>query len=152
FCQKTVTLFIDPVKNIYCFFNVTILTQPNFINKTIMKSLYYFFILIFITGFISCRDDFHFEPSSGTELAFSKDTVYLDTIFSNIGSSTYNLKVYNKSNKDIKIPSVRLNKGENSNFRLMVDGLTGKSFENIELLANDSLFIFVETTVDIKQQ
>src|SRR5690606_27216494 len=79
-------------------------------------------------------------------------TVYLDTIFSNIGSSTYNLKVYNKSNKDIKIPSVRLNKGENSNFRLMVDGLAGKSFENIELLANDSLFIFVETTVDIKQQ
>lgn len=117
-----------------------------------MKSLYYFFILIFITGFISCRDDFHFEPSSGTELAFSKDTVYLDTIFSNIGSSTYNLKVYNNSDKDIKIPSIRLNKGENSGFRLMVDGISGKSFENVELLAKDSLFIFVETTVDIKAQ
>src|SRR5690606_19784931 len=101
---------------------------------------------------LSCRDDFHFEPSSGTELAFSKDTIYLDTIFSNIASSTYNLRVYNKRNKDIKIPSIRLNKGENSNFRLMVDGMAGKSFENVELLANDSLFIFVETTVDIKQQ
>ena len=101
---------------------------------------------------LSCRDDFHFETSSGSELSFSKDTVYLDTVFSNIGSSTYNLRVYNKSNKDIKIPSIRLNKGESSNFRLMVDGMAGKNFENVELLANDSLFIFVETTVDIKQQ
>lgn len=117
-----------------------------------MKFLYNIILIVCLASLASCRDDFHFEPSSGTELAFSKDTVYLDTIFSNIGSSTYNLKVYNKSNKDIKIPSVRLNKGENSNFRLMVDGLAGKSFENIELLANDSLFIFVETTVDIKQQ
>ena len=117
-----------------------------------MKSLFNFFILFFITGFVSCRDDFHFEPSSGSDLTFSKDTIYLDTIFSNIGSSTYNLRVYNKSNKDIKIPSIRLNKGESSNFRLMVDGIAGKSFENIELLAKDSLFIFVETTVDIKQQ
>ncbi len=111
-------------------------------------------VLISIIGFIlfSCRDDFHFEPSSGSDLAFSKDTVYLDTIFTNIGSSTYNLKVYNKSNKDIKIPSIRLAKGESSSFRLMVDGMPGKSFENVELLKNDSLFIFVETTVDIKQQ
>jgi len=110
--------------------------------------------LISIMGCLlfSCRDDFHFEPSSGTELAFSKDTVYLDTIFSNIGSSTYNLRVYNKSNKDIKIPTIRLADGENSNFRLMVDGMAGKSFENVEILANDSMFIFVETTVDIKQQ
>ena len=117
-----------------------------------MKSLSNIFLIICLISLASCRDDFHFEPSSGTELAFSKDTIYLDTIFSNIGSSTYNLRVYNKSNKDIKIPSIRLNKGENSNFRLMVDGMAGKSFENVELLANDSLFIFVETTVDIKQQ
>lgn len=118
--------------------------MKSFINITLL--------LFFIVGIVSCRDDFHFEPSSGSELAFSKDTVYLDTIFTNIGSSTYNLKVYNKSAKDIKIPSIRLANGESSGFRLMVDGMAGKSFENVELLANDSLFIFVETTVDIKQQ
>jgi len=117
-----------------------------------MKFLYQLVFLFVIVSLASCRDDFHFEPSSGSELRFSKDTVYLDTVFSNIGSSTYNLKVYNKSNKDIKIPSIRLSKGENSGFRLMVDGMAGKSFENVELLAHDSLFIFVETTVDIKQQ
>src|SRR5690554_7911344 len=117
-----------------------------------MKFTYNIFLFLFIASMVSCRDDFHFEPSSGSELAFSKDTVYLDTIFTNIGSSTYNLKVYNKSAKDIKIPSIRLANGESSGFRLMVDGMAGKSFENVELLANDSLFIFVETTVDIRSE
>src|SRR5690606_13272904 len=117
-----------------------------------MKYLYNLLILVCVISLASCRDDFNFEPATGSELTFSKDTVYLDTIFSNIGSSTYNLKVYNKSNKDIKIPSISLGKGDNSHFRLMVDGMPGKSFNNIELLAKDSLFIFVETTVDIKQQ
>ncbi len=109
-------------------------------------------ILIFWS---SCRKDFEFSPSNGT-LQFSKDTVYLDTVFTNIGSSTYNLKVYNKSNKDIVIPSVRLSQGQNSMYRLNVDGITGsgpqqgKEFENIELLAKDSMYIFIETTIDIE--
>ena len=44
----------------------------------------------------SCRKDFETISSYG-KLAFSKDTVFLDTVFSNIGSATYNLKVYNLS-------------------------------------------------------
>ena len=43
----------------------------------------------------SCNDDIEFEIND-TPLLFSKDTVYLDTVFTNIGSSTYNLKVYNR--------------------------------------------------------
>ncbi|MEZ4792107.1 MAG: right-handed parallel beta-helix repeat-containing protein [Gelidibacter sp.] len=97
----------------------------------------------------SCRKDFNFEPSTGN-LEFSKDTVYLDTVFTNIGSSTYNLKVYNRSNNDIVIPSVRLGQGQASNYRLNVDGMAGKEFENIELLAKDSMYIFIETTFDIQ--
>ena len=73
----------------------------------------------------SCRKDFEFTPSSGN-LEFSKDTVYLDTVFTNIGSSTYNLKVYNKSNEDILIPSIKLGQGEASNYRLNVDGIMEK--------------------------
>ena len=97
----------------------------------------------------SCRKDFDFDQSSGN-LTFSKDTVYLDTVFTNIGSSTYNLKVYNRSNADIVIPTVRLGQGQASNYRLNVDGMAGKEFQNIELLAKDSLFIFIETTFDIQ--
>ncbi|WP_349267666.1 hypothetical protein [Pseudalgibacter alginicilyticus] len=74
----------------------------------------------------------------------------MDTIFTNIGSSTYTLKVYNRSDDDIVVPSVRLRLGENSGYRLNIDGMAGKTFENVEILANDSLFIFVETTFDIQ--
>ncbi|NEW79342.1 MAG: hypothetical protein GZ086_07945 [Gelidibacter sp.] len=108
------------------------------------------FCALTLLVFSSCRKDFSAELSSGN-LSFSKDTVYLDTVFTNIGSSTYNLKVYNKSNKNISIPSISLSKGESSFFRLNVDGIPGKIFENVEILAKDSLFIFIETTIDYGQ-
>ena len=120
-----------------------------------IRSLYFivsFFTLIFWS---SCRQDFEFTPTTGA-LSFSKDTVYLDTIFSNIGSSTYTLKVYNNSDEDILIPSLKLSKGQTSNYRMNVDGmigngtLVGKTFENVELLAKDSMFVFIETTIDIQ--
>ncbi|MFV0539807.1 MAG: hypothetical protein ACK5MZ_01030 [Aestuariibaculum sp.] len=111
------------------------------------RYLYFLLTVVFLSTWSSCRKDFEFSPSTGN-LIFSKDTVYLDTVFTNIGSSTYNLKVYNKSNNDIVIPTVRLGLGENSNYRLNIDGIAGKVFDNIEILAKDSLYIFVETTID----
>ncbi len=92
------------------------------------RLLYISFFTSFILLWSSCRKDFEFAPSSGN-LQFSKTTVYLDTIFANIGSSTYNLKVYNPSGDDISIPTIRLANGESSGYRLNVDGVPGKSFE-----------------------
>jgi len=109
-----------------------------------------FSLVIILVIFSSCRKDFSTNLSSGN-LTFSKDTVYLDTVFTNIGSSTYNLKVYNKSNHAISIPSVKLEKGEDSFYRLNVDGTPGQLFEDIEILAKDSLYIFIETTIDYSQ-
>ncbi len=109
-----------------------------------------FLCALMLIIFSSCRKDFSTELSSG-KLTFSKDTVYLDTVFTNIGSSTYNLKVYNKSNKNISIPSIALGRGESSFYRLNVDGIPGKIFENVEILAKDSLFIFIETTINYSQ-
>jgi len=107
-------------------------------------------ILLVITAVIlgSCRDDFAFQDSTG-DLQFSQDTVYLDTVFSNIGSSTRTFKVYNRSNEDIVIPTVGLALGTNSKYRLAVDGVPGQVFDNVEILAKDSIFVYVETTVDI---
>lgn len=99
----------------------------------------------------SCRQDFNFEPSTVT-LEFSRDTIFMDTVFTNIGSSTYTLKVYNRSNKNIKIPTIKFGQGLNSRFRMTVDGMVGNQnriFENVEMLARDSMFIFIETTVPV---
>lgn len=105
-------------------------------------------ILVFVLLAGSCRKDFDFPNNTGA-LEFSKDTIYLDTVFSNIGSSTYSFKVYNRSNDDIQIPSVRLEKGNDSRYRLNVNGTAGKEFVNVPILANDSIFIFLETTFDV---
>ncbi len=117
-------------------------------NKNIhMKQLLIWSILIITIGLSSCRKDFSTKPSTGN-LDFSKDTVYLDTIFSGISSSTYTLKVYNRSSEDIHIPSIRLGEGEDSGYRLNVDGIPGRSFEDVNILAKDSIFVFIETTLD----
>ncbi|MDN3723850.1 right-handed parallel beta-helix repeat-containing protein [Aequorivita sp. SDUM287046] len=113
-----------------------------------MRYLYGLGIVCCLVMWSSCRNDFETVPSTGS-LEFSKDTVYLDTVFSNIGSSTYNLKVYNRSDEDINIPMVRLAEGEASNYRLNVDGMPGKIFENVQILAKDSIFIFIETTFNV---
>lgn len=115
-----------------------------------MKRSFYFILTIStLVLWSSCRKDFDFDPSDGS-LTFSKDTVYLDTVFTNIGSSTYNLKVYNHSNNDISIPTLRLGQGQASNYRLNVDGISGKEFQDVQLLAKDSMYIFIETTFDIQ--
>ena len=44
-----------------------------------------------------------------------------------------------------------MGRGESSFYRLNVDGVPGKSFENVEILAKDSIYIFIETTIDYNQ-
>jgi hypothetical protein len=113
------------------------------------------FSVLFIIGILfslcACRSDFSTVANSG-KLSFSRDTVYLDTVFSNIGSSTYLLKVYNHSKNDISIPTIKLGKGLDSKYRITVDGMQGNNnifFNDVVLLAKDSIYVFIETTANI---
>lgn len=116
-----------------------------------MRYLFSLGLLCLIIFWSSCRNDFEAQPSSGN-LQFSVDTLFLDTIFTNISSSTYSFKVYNSTDEDLNIPTIALERGDDSNYRLNVDGIAGTSFENIQVFAKDSIFVFVETTTDITQQ
>jgi hypothetical protein len=95
----------------------------------------------------SCRkeDDFVNTPVS---LGFSQDTVIFDTVFTTIGSVTNWLKVYNKESKPVLIDNIYLAGGSHSNFRINIDGKPTTSITNYELAAGDSMYIFVEVTVD----
>ena len=129
-------------------------------NKHILKKLYFdrilamrfslFLLIILLLSFNSCRKDFNTILSKG-KLQFSKDTVFLDTVFTNTSSSTRSFKVYNRSNDAITIPTIALGRGDNSFYRLNVDGIPGKSFQNIDILAKDSIYVFVEATIDFNQ-
>lgn len=107
-------------------------------------------LLMILVLWSSCRADFDMMETTGN-LEFSRDTVFLDTVFTGLSSATHTLKVYNRSNEDLRIPKIELARGESSGYRLNVDGLPGKSFTDIEILAKDSIYIFIETTVDLQE-
>ena len=115
-----------------------------------MRYLYSFISIVIILIVSSCRKDFSTSLSTG-KLKFSTDTVFVGKVFDNISSSTHRFTVKNTSDKDIRIPSIALERGDASFYRLNVDGIPGKSFENIEILAKDSVFVFVEATIPFNQ-
>ena len=93
---------------------------------------------------ISCnRDDISFDSPSEL-LRFSADTVFCDTVYNQVRSETYAVKIYNKEDKDILIPKISLGNGATSLYRINVDGKAGTDFTNVPLRRKDSLFIFVE--------
>lgn len=86
--------------------------------------------------------------SSDAQLKFSVDTIMFDTIFTTIGSTTQNLKIYNPYDESILIGRIRVAGGEFSNFRLNVNGESSNEVYEVEVPARDSIFIFVEVTID----
>ena len=107
----------------------------------------YILILAGVAIFAGCRKDILVTDSSA-KLEFSLDTVIFDTVFTTIGSVTKSVKVYNPHNRTIKISSIEIAGGSSSNFRMNVDGDPGNAINDIEIEGKDSMFIFVEVTVD----
>ncbi|KFC23954.1 hypothetical protein [Epilithonimonas lactis] len=89
------------------------------------------------------RDDISFESPTQL-LRFSTDTVFCDTVYNQMRSETYAVKVFNNEDKDVLIPRIALEGGSGSLYRINVDGKVGTSFENVALRRKDSLYVFVE--------
>ena len=113
-----------------------------------VRNIIIYFLFCFLIAFTSqCRKQDILTHSNVT-LSFSSDTILFDTLFTTIGSTTKYFKVYNSNNGKINISSIHLAQGTNSPFRINVNGDAGVLFENIEIEENDSIFIFVEVTID----
>ncbi len=104
-------------------------------------------VIFLVFSFFSCTKD---EPStdSSYQLTFSNDSVVFDTVFTTIGSVTQELRIYNKNNKKIKISYLRLAGGEQSAYRLNIDGQNTWIKNDVELDKDDSLFIFVRVRIN----
>ncbi len=90
----------------------------------------------------SCISD-AVSTSPSDILSFSRDTVNFDTVFTDVGTPTARLIVANRAKKAIKISSIRL-KNQDSNFSINVDGVSAKSFQDVEIWREDSIYIFIE--------
>ncbi len=109
-----------------------------------------FIIPIFLLAFLSisfifsgCSQENEFATDPIESLHFSADTLSFDTVFSTVGTPTAWLKIYNTGNKNIRISGVSLKEG-GKGFRLNLDGESKQTFTDLDILAKDSLFLFVE--------
>jgi Right handed beta helix region len=109
---------------------------------------YLYFLSAVIVLVLACRKTDDFTTSSGDKLSFSSDTLRFDTVFTTVGSATRYIKVFNKSNQPIKISKISLANKTSAVFNLNIDGVSGRSFENVQINANDSIYVFAEVTVN----
>ena len=106
-------------------------------------------LLVFVcslTLFSSCFSE-DFTPSQSSDISFSIDTLRFDTVFTEIGSITRSVRIRNLSDNNITIQEIKLT-DPNSKFRMNVDGLPGNSFEDVRINGMDSVWVFIEVTID----
>lgn len=105
-------------------------------------------LVIIVSGFIlSCSKEEEFVTTKDAKLAFSTDTVFFDTVFTSLGSVTKRFKIYNRNNKSIKT-TIKLGSAKSSPFRINVDGEPLTSTTDFSILPNDSMYVFVDVTID----
>lgn len=105
-------------------------------------------LVLFLMLFSSCQDDNDFSDSKDLTLSFSNGTIRFDTVFATLGSATKQFKIYNRNNNSLTIQSIELVNASKSGFRMNIDGEKGTKLTNVDILKKDSLYGFVEVTVD----
>jgi len=116
-----------------------------------MKRIFFAFHIILAMLLTACSDNDSFTTSRSNLLTFTKDTIKLDTVFTNVASSTYTFWVFNHSGDGIRLNSVRLMNGNQTGFRVNVDGsyldnTLGSVVNDLEVRIGDSIRVFVELT------
>lgn len=99
----------------------------------------------------ACNNNEAFTTSVENKLTFATDTISLDTVFSNVPSSMKSFWIYNQSGSGIRCTNVALENGNQTGFRVNVDGTylgndNGYQTSNVEIRSNDSIRVFVELT------
>lgn len=106
-----------------------------------------FFLFIFSLFFYSCKKD-SFITSSGAKLGISADTLKYDTIFTNTGSLTQSFKISNNNNQKLLLSNIKLMGGASSSFKINVNGNPAQEINDLEIAANDSMYVFVTVTIN----
>lgn len=116
-------------------------------NNTISTFIYTLIIAATVViGSSSCKKEKFL--TEGGAVTFSADTLLFDTVFTAQGSATRSIMIYNNEKQKLNISSIRLAKGEESPYRINVNGVAGKEIRDMELAANDSLYVFAAVTID----
>ncbi len=112
-----------------------------------MRLRYFIIIVSVILSFLSCERE-SFIKDNDASLKFSLDTLYFDTVFTQLNTVTKSFTIHNPHKEFLKVSRIKLAKGENSVYRINLDGVPGTDFRNIEIPPEDSIYVFVDATLD----
>ena len=105
-----------------------------------------FFCAVAAMMLASCIED-GVSTNPSEQPTFSVDTLKMGDIFTAESTPTSRFIVYNSYNIIMSIETITLRESDKGIFRLNVDGISAKSFSNVEIRPNDSIFVFVEALV-----
>lgn len=104
-------------------------------------------IIAVIIFFTSCIED-GFSNSPSHQPDYSTDTLKIGEVFTAQGTPTRSFIVYNRHSKGMVISNIKFRDSSTGEyFRVNVDGVSGREFNNVEIRAKDSIFVLVEATV-----
>lgn len=95
----------------------------------------------------SCRKETFIE-SPDARISVSLDTLRFDTVFTTTGSITGLVKVFNDNDQKLKLSYIRMAGGQSSYFRMNADGTEAQEVRDLDILAKDSLYVFVSVTIN----
>lgn len=101
------------------------------------------FVLLFLLLSFSCKKDL-FNKSPQATLSTSVDTLSFDTVFTAAGSITQSFKIFNTNNEKLQLTHVKISGGNSSPFKMNVDGVSSNEVDDVEINANDSIYVFVQ--------
>lgn len=110
---------------------------------------YRLFLYLVLCGVFlwSCNQE-EFNSNPDAKLVFASDTITFDTVFTTIGSTTKWFTVRNPQKQAVNISNILLAGGNHSPFRLNINGVAATEDFDVDISGGDSLFIFVEVTID----
>ena len=112
-----------------------------------MKPVKNFLLPVMIILLFACRKE-SFTSSRGAFLKTSADSIHFDTVFTSTGSVSQVFTIINDNKKGIHIGSVAIAGGNSSPFKINVDGVPGPRVLNVDVAANDSIYVFITVSIN----
>jgi len=103
-------------------------------------------VLLFI--FSACRKEELIDYNADLRLQFSTDSILFDTVFTNKGTTSRVLKVFNYNKNTVVLTNIRLVGGDASAFKININGISASSLNEVKIKGNDSVYVFIKAFID----
>jgi len=120
-----------------------------FQHRTIIlfRPIHVLVIFVVFIFFQSCKKD-KINSDGSMKAVFSTDTLKFDTLFVTLGSTTKYFTLKNETDNILQVKDLKLKSGSNSFYRVNIDGDELTPGMQVQIPPNDSIYVFVEVTID----